>query len=202
MNLFHIPKKKKIFVFVGHPDNESLNVRLADAYARGARDQGHEVKRVNIGDMHFDPILHKGYRAIQELEPDLKQFQEDMRWCDHFVIFYPSWWSTMPALLKGLFDRIWLPGFAFRFEHKGITHGYMWRGMLKGKTARVFVTSDSPAILARLLFGDSTNEIKRGILGFAGIRAKITKIGSLKNATPQDKENLVEKCRHYGKWAC
>lgn len=191
--------KKKILVFVGHPDSESLNVRFGDAYAEGARERGHEVKRVNLGDLKFDPILHKGYKVIQELEPDLKQLQEDIKWSDHFVIIYPSWWSTMPALLKGLFDRIWMPGFAFHFDHGGITHGYMWHGMLKGRTSRVFVTSDSPAFLARVIFGDTTNEIKKGILWFAGFKVDVTKVGGLKNAKDNKKDAIIRKFKAWGK---
>ena len=70
-----------------------------------------------------------------------------------------------------------------------------------GRTARVFVTSDSPAWLARVLFGDSTNEIKRGILNFAGFKTSIKKIGSLKNCSERKKERLVRKMRQWGSWA-
>jgi NAD(P)H dehydrogenase (quinone) len=171
---------KKILVLLGHPDTESMCREFCDSYAEGARRAGHEVRRVNLGDMQFDPILHHGYKVIQELEPDLKKLQEDIRWCEHLVIVYPSWWSTMPALLKGLFDRMWLPGFAFKFLPSGLG----WMRLLKGRTARVFVSSDSHPILARFLFGDNTNEIQDGILWFAGIHTKMKKVGPMRKIAP------------------
>ncbi len=175
-------RKKRIFVLFGHPDKTASSSAFADSYEHGARDAGHEVKRINISDLAFDPILHKGYKVIQELEPDLKTVQEAFTWANHIVIFYPSWWSTMPALLKGMFDRMWLPYFAFHFNH----NGFGWTRLMKRKSARVVVTSDSHPLLARMLFGDTTNEIKKGILWFAGISpVRIHKIGPMKGATAE-----------------
>src|SRR3989344_2189372 len=170
-------KKKKIFILLGHPDKDSFNCTLADEYQRGAEENSHEVCRMNLADMQFDPILHNGYRLIQELEPDLIAFQENMRWCEHLVIFYPSWWSTMPALLKGLFDRVWLPGFAYNF-----TSEFTWKKLLKGKSATMFVTSDTIPFVQRLVFGDTTNELRKGILWFAGFGPiRVCKFGYLKH---------------------
>lgn len=185
---------KKVFILAGHPDTDSMCCRMCNEYAEGAKSSGYEVRRMDLGAMQFDPILHKGYRVIQELEPDLKEFQENVRWCDHMVIIYPSWWSTMPALLKGLFDRTWLPGFAFKF----LPSGFMWRRLLKGRTARIFVTSDSHPLLARFIFGDNTNEIQDGIMWFAGIKAKMKKIGPLKNITAEGRAKLKARFRKYG----
>lgn len=196
----------KILVLVGHPDSQSFNAELADAYAEGAKEREHEVRRVNLGDLKFDPILHRGYKDIQDLEPDLKELQESIKWCQHFVILYPSWWSTMPALLKSLFDRIWLPGFAFHF-HKS---GYWWDGLLKGRTARVFVTSDAHPLLARIIFGDTTNEIRKGTLWFAGFKVKVKKIGPLKDTDPgavswecskKKRSKWIKKMKNWGRKA-
>lgn len=189
-------EKKKIFILLGHPDKDTKTGLFVDSYERGAKEAGYEVKRVNIGDLKFDPILHKGYKVIQELEPDLKMVQENIKWANHFVIFYPSWWSTMPSLLKGMFDRMWLPCFAFNFNK----NGFGWKKHLKGRTASVFVVSDSHPIIARILMGDSTNEIKRGILKFAGFSpVRILKIGPMRNISEEQKKDWVSRLFELGK---
>jgi NAD(P)H dehydrogenase (quinone) len=185
-------ESKKVFILLGHPDKDSFNCTLADEYERGANEAGHEVRRMNVGELQFDPILHHGYRLIQELEPDLETFKENVRWADHFVVFYPSWWSTMPALLKGLFDRVWLPGFAYKF-----TSEYSWTGLLKGKSARMFVTSDTAPFIQRIVFGDTTNELKNGILWFAGFRPiRVKKFGYLKHWGGTGRRERIKRCAY------
>jgi NAD(P)H dehydrogenase (quinone) len=186
MGLFSHHTKKKIAILLGHPDSDTLSGELAMIYEEAAKRAGHEVRRTNIGDMQFDPILHKGYKTIQELEPDLKKLQEDIHWCDHFVIIYPNWWSTMPALLKGLFDRMWLPGFCFGFYKEGMAkHLHLWKRYMKGKTARVFVLSGTQPFLIWLFFGDYTNEIGRGILWFVGFKVRLSRFGPTDHNPPE-----------------
>ena len=155
---------KKIFILLGHPNNDdTFNKSLADAYEKGAKEAGHEVRRMNLGDMQFDSVLHKGYKVIQQLEPDLKTFQENIKWCEHFVIVYPTWWTSMPAQLKGLFDRAWISGFAFRFKTSGL-----WNKLLVGRSAHVFTTMGAPAFFECLFFGNVTRLLKNNLLKFAG----------------------------------
>lgn len=184
---------KKIFIIMGHPDVESLSGALANAYEEGAKTAGCEVRRVNLGELHFDPILHKGYKVIQELEPDLVLIQENMKWADHLVLVYPSWWGATPALLKGMFDRMFLPGFAFRFEKGKV----LWEKLLKGKSARVIITMDNHPVLAWLLFGDTSNEVCRATLGFAGFApVRLSQIGPLRLMNDAKRETLKKRiCR-------
>ena len=118
---------------------------------------------MNLGDMQFDSVLHKGYKVIQQLEPDLLVFQENIKWCEHFVVIYPTWWTSMPAQLKGLFDRAWISGFAFRFKPSGL-----WNKLLGGRSAHVFTTMGAPAFFEYLFFGNVTKLLKNNLLKFAG----------------------------------
>ncbi len=190
---------KRIFILVGNPDADSFSTALAQSYADGARAAGHEVRLTQISEMKFDPILHKGYKVIQAYEPDLVKFQEDVRWCNHFVTVFPVWWSDVPALLKGLVDRAWMPGFAFNFR-KGLIPG--WYRRLKGRSARVIVTSDTHPCLLWVLFGGNINSYVRGVLRFSGF-APLRKswFSGIKNMTDVKKVKILKKVGKMGRRA-
>lgn len=190
---------KKILILLGNPDKETYSGSIADAYQRGAEEAGHEVRRVNIGEMKFDPILHKGYKVIQELEPDLLSLQESWKWADHTVIVYPNWWNTMPAILKGLFDRMWIPGFAFNFDKQ--SHKLIQR--LKGKTGRVIIVAGTNSPFKTWWqYGDYTNEIQHGILEFAGIKTKVSAFGPCERVSNTCREKWIKKVEGLGKKGC
>jgi putative NADPH-quinone reductase len=186
---------KKILVLLGNSDVETFSGEVASAYVRGASAAGHMVERVNIGDLVFDPILHKGYKVIQELEPDLVELQKKIQLADHFVLVYPNWWCAMPAILKGLFDRMWLPGFAFNFDKE--TRAVIQR--LSGKTARVIILSGSHSPFVQWVkYGDYANEVVRGLLGFAGMKVGVTSFGPCERQDPHAHSVWIKKTEVLG----
>jgi NAD(P)H dehydrogenase (quinone) len=191
----------KVYILMGNPNKEgTFTNELATTYEEAAKAAGHEVRKASISDLKFDPILHKGYREIQELEPDLKQFQEDVRWCDHFVLVYPLWWSSAPSLLKGLIDRTWLPSFAFRFIKGPDGKSTMgWQKLLKGKTARVIVTLKNWPIVERFMFGDYTAEIVSAVLQFAGFKVRLTEIGNAEDMPTQTRKRWGDTVMRLGR---
>ncbi len=168
---------KKVLVILGHPKKQSYNGALADAYATGAEKAGADVRRIYLGDLDFDPVLRHGYHQIQELENDLKIAQDNISWAEHLVFVYPVWWGAMPALLKGFIDRIFLPGFAFKYIDQNKTP----EQYLKGRSAHLIITMDGPAWYYNWIMGAPGDKMmKKAVLNFSGTSpVRITRIGSL-----------------------
>lgn len=160
--------KPHILVLLGHPDNTSFCGALADTYVQGAQKEHASVQLIRLGDLTFDPILHHGYNEIQALEPDLHLVQQAMLDASHIVIVHPVWWGSLPALLKGCIDRMLLPGFGFSYYSK---NSLLWKRLLRGRSARIIYTSNSPWLYYRWIVGHpGVLMLKRAVLHFCGIR--------------------------------
>ncbi|APG45470.1 NAD(P)H-dependent oxidoreductase [Phaeobacter porticola] len=172
---------RKIIILNGHPAPSSLSKSLCDAYRDAAEAKGHEVRFHDLSAMEFDiDYGQSGYKAPKPLEPDLARFLSDLEWSDHVVMATPMWWGAVPAKLKGVFDRALLPGRAF--DTRNINFMGMPAPMLAGKTARVLLTSDTPALWLRLIYGNAIKRFISGqVLGFVGI--KPTRFSSFAPAT-------------------
>lgn len=179
----------RIYVLLAHPDKDSLNGQLADAYCEGARANGHEVRLQRLGDMHFDPILWKGHKVVQALEPDLVQAQQSIIWCQHWVILYPIWWGSVPALFKGFLDRTLYEGFAYQYH----TEDPWWDKLLKGRSAHIITTCDAPSIWIWWQYRNSDlNTVKRAVLGFCGISpVKVTRLDRVRYADAAKREQWI-----------
>lgn len=168
---------KRILVILGHPSGDSFCSALAQAYAAAAREDGHEVRELRLGELDFDPVLHHGYRQVQPLEPPLLSAQEDISWAQHLVLAYPIWWGGAPALLKGFLDRTLLPGFAFKYRPGKAFPAQL----LRGRTAQLLVTMDTPPWYYRWFYHrPGIHQMRKTTLAFCGIKpVKVASYGPL-----------------------
>ena len=181
---------KKILIINGHPDNESFCHQLALSYLKGALQSGASCELMNLFDLRFDPVLHHGFRKRTDLEPDLLEAQQKIKEANHLVLVYPTWWGTYPALLKGFIDRVFLPKFAFKYRD----NSPFWDKLLKGKTARLIVTMDSPRWYNWLVYRNAGHiSMKKAILEFCGIKPiKVTAFAPIKSSNdPQRNKWLI-----------
>jgi len=186
-----------ILVINGHPDSESYVRALTQSYIDGARSSGAEVEVIHIGELSFNPNLQYGYRKRTELEPDLLDAQEKMKWADHLVWLYPVWWGSYPAIMKGFLDRVLLPGFAFKKRAGSV----WWDKYFTGKTARIISTLDQPSWYYRWINGQPSNiAIKRLTMNFIGVqKTRITTIGPLRLSTEDFRKKWLDKVYQLGK---
>lgn len=182
---------RHVLVIDGHPDPQSLTARLAASYAAGA---GEAAVPLVLRDLAFDPHLRAGYRTPQALEPDLVRAQELFEWADHVAVFTPLWWGSVPALLKGFFDRTLERGWAFRYRDNG-----MPEGLLAGRTGRLAVTSDSPRWYLPLV-GDSTVKQVRGrTMEFCGIKpTRVTRYADVRGRSEEQLAAWIREAADLG----
>jgi len=153
-----------VLILDGHPDERRLVSALLDHYA-GSLQPGATVQRIAVRDLSFDVNLRRGYGADQDWEADLHDVGAAVTACDHLVVGFPLWWGGEPARLKGLLDRVVLPGFAFRYRKRGP----FWDRLLAGRSADVIVTMDTPPWYLRAVYGDPVGRRwRRQVLGFCG----------------------------------
>ncbi|MDR6464504.1 NAD(P)H-dependent oxidoreductase [Chryseobacterium sediminis] len=188
---------KKIAIINGHPNQDSFNFGIAEAYKTGAVETGAEVKEIVIRELKFNPNLQFGYQKRMELEPDLMKAWEIIQWADHLVWVHPVWWGGFPALMKGFIDRLFLPGLAYKYRENSV----WWDKLLKGKTAHIITTLDQPGWYYRLFFGrPSVNQLKKSILEYCGVKpVKLTYIGIIRNSKDEQRVQWLRKVKELGK---
>ncbi|MEL7669032.1 NAD(P)H-dependent oxidoreductase [Methanobacterium sp.] len=148
-----------VFIIFAHPEPNSLNGVMKDLAAKTLRDNGHEVKISDLYGMRFKAVLDENdfsqrqnteqFNPMMEqvnavgtgsLSQDIKDEVEKIKWADMIIFQFPVWWSSPPAILKGWFDRVFLPGVVHN-----IAEGKMYdTGLLKGKKAMLSFTTGAP----------------------------------------------------------
>lgn len=136
---------RNALVLLGHADPDSFNARLARTYTDAIRDAGAQAESITLSELDFDPVLRRGFAGEQTLEPDLVRVRDAIERADHLAWFFPTYWASPPAIVRGLVDRLFLPGWAFRYESSASGTRSLPTGLLAGKSARVVTTMDSPA---------------------------------------------------------
>lgn len=188
---------KRILIIDGHPDPDPQRLchGLASAYAAGAEDNGHEIRRLDIHALDFPLLRTEADFETEKPPPVILKVQQDIHWAEHIVIVYPLWLGTMPALLKGFLEQAIRPDFAFERGKAG------WpKKLLKGRSARIVVTMGMPVIVYRWFYlSHSLRSLERNILKFAGIGpVRETLFGMVKDTGEQTRNRWIDRMAALG----
>ena len=192
---------KNIVIIQGHPDPSGTRLchALAEAYAEGARQAGHHVDVVEPAQLDF-PLLRtqEEWKSGVDATPEgLWSAQQSCVAADHFVLIYPLWLGTMPAMLKGFLEQVFRPGVALSYGD-----GFP-KALMKGKSARIVVTMGMPALAYRFyFFAHSLKNLQRNILGFVGIKPiRSTLLGMVEAADEKKRQRWLTMMSEFGRQA-
>lgn len=185
----------RIGIIDGHPDGDAARFchAVADAYAGGAREAGHEVRLLRLADLEVPVLLDRASWEAPHACRDLADAQDLVAWSEHLMIVHPLWLGTAPARLKALFEQVFRPGFAFGT-------GRALTARLTGRSARIIVTMGMPAPVYRFWFGGhGLRTLRRSILAFVGFQPiRDTLIGGIESLAPARREAWLSSVRRLG----
>ena len=150
-----------VLVLYAHPSESSFNAALHRTIVERLRARGHTVDDCDLYAEDFDPRLSKTERLAYHdenanIEP-VRGYVERLKRADALVLCFPVWNFGYPAIMKGFFDRVFLPGVSFDMidgKAKPSLHNIKKAAVVTsygGSRFRAFLMSDPPRRLAKRL---------------------------------------------------
>jgi NAD(P)H dehydrogenase (quinone) len=183
-----------------HPCADSFNAALLTAAQHSLRAAGHDIKTIDLYADKFDPVfsaqekrdyLPNTQAIIQTVAPQV----EMIRWAESLVFIFPTWFYGPPAMLKGWFERVWLPGVAFNVPDK--PGGKAGPGMQHIMRLSVITSSGSPWWWLKLIRDPCRSFFTRGLRALFHPRCKTTylQVHGMNTSTLAQREAFIEKVK-------
>ena len=187
-----------IQVVHSHPLTDSYNHALFRTIVDQLQDR-HEVIATDLYRERFSPAMtepeRRSYYQPSYAEDEVALLVRQLRQADGIIFCFPHWWFSMPAMLKGYFDRVWAPGTAFAHDLNG--------GRIKPllTTIRLFgvvTTYGSPWWLTRIVMQDPGRKVLfRALKPMCGpgVRSFYLAHYDMDRSTPASRQAFAERVR-------
>ena len=182
-----------------HPIERSYGAALHTAVLDGLAEKSHQVTDIDLYAEGFDPVLRKedwyNYYNTDKNAESVRRYAEQLQVMDALVLIYPSWWYGLPAMLKGYFDRVWLPGIAFDVMIDGRIGTDRLRRL---RRILVVTTYGSPWWLIKIYMGDPTRKIvERGLKRICGRPCRVRWYAkyNMDRSSKRDLQKFLERVR-------
>lgn len=147
-----------------HPVEGSLCSAIRDAAVRGLSAAGHDVSVIDLAADDFDPVMPlEEWRTYMDRKivdtPEIVRYIEKVQESEILVFVYPTWWSGLPAQLKGWLERVLVAGVAFRFTKSDRVRP----GLTQMRRIHVISTYGSPKLYVRLVNDNGRRILSRAL---------------------------------------
>ncbi|MGR8827572.1 NAD(P)H-dependent oxidoreductase [Leuconostoc citreum] len=157
----------KILVISAYPNRVGFNYAIKRKVLNNINNEKNEVTEIDLYEQGFDPVLRfdeNNRRRDLVNEPYTASYRNLVKSADFFIFIYPIWWGGMPAIMKGFIDRVFVKGFAYKYN------GISPVGLLGGKKAWIITTNDTPFLYAKIFYQDYGKVLKNQVLKMCGIK--------------------------------
>ena len=191
---------KKTLVIYAHPQTKGNNTLVLEEVEKKLNARKIEYEVLDLYKMKYDPVLHErehytSSKDNRKITKQNQQIQEKITNSDRLIFIYPLWWDSMPAILKGFFDKTLTPGFGYYFKPTGLPLiPAIPVPLLKGKKAVTIVTHGNLGLYYTLVLGNRGSKIvTKDTLGFMGIKAKFFRITNASLPIDTKRKRCIKK---------
>lgn len=193
----------RVMVLHAHPVAESFNHSLYNAILETLKVRGHQVDPVDLYAEGFDPVMSRegrlGYHDVPEnVTPELKPYVDRLMAAEGLVIVHPVWNYGFPAILKGYFDRVFMPGVSFVLEGGGANDKGKLVPNLKHIKKVTFVTSYGGDRWRTFIMGDPPRRMAKrwGWVTFGGwLPPQYLALYDMNNVSPDGLRAFTDKVK-------
>jgi NAD(P)H dehydrogenase (quinone) len=187
-----------IQVVHSHPLTDSYNHALFRIIVDQLRER-HQVIATDLYRERFSPVMtepeRRSYYQPPYVEEEVAPLVRQLRQADGIIFCFPHWWFSMPAMLKGYFDRVWAPGTAFAHDLNG---GRIEPLLTNIKLFGVVTTYGSPWWLTRIVMQDPGRKVLfRALKPMCGpgVRSFYLAHYDMDRSTPASRQAFAERVR-------
>ena len=184
-----------IVVVLGHPSADSYCAAIFERIILALESQStHNVTAIRLADEKFATAMSTAERVAYEtttplINDETKRHAEVLLQAEALIFVYPTWWSGLPAQLKGWLERVFVLGVAFRFNKNSKI-----RPNLQNVRHIIGVsTYGSPWRYVKLVNDNGRRTLTRAIRMSTGLRTRTMWCGiyALDTCTQQQREKFI-----------
>jgi NAD(P)H dehydrogenase (quinone) len=188
---------KRFLLIYAHPNPDSFNGAIKSRIVTSLTAANIPYKVIDLYSENYDPVL-----SLSEMNgtssAETRKYQEVITGSTNIIFIFPVFWFRAPAILEGFIDKVFVPGFAYRFKKIIGIYG-MPVPLLRDKNVLTILTHGAPAFPVKTIYANAVKY--RFLLGFLSFcfylwKCKIVQLWAVPFVKPSVRENYLRKVEY------
>ena len=187
----------KVLVVLAHPNPDSFSHAIVDKVSATLSDCGHSVSVIDLYAIGYSPGMTRDELAAYPtstpaIDPVVVEHTHLIQECSTIVFVYPTWWSSMPAILKGWIDRAILPGVAFSVDPETLK---LQPGLTNVRRLIGITTFGGPRLASLVVRDNGSKIVTRSLRAICHRRCRTTwlRLFNIDSSTPAERETFLQR---------
>ena len=187
----------KVLVVLAHPNPDSFSHAIVDKVSATLANRDHSVSVIDLYAIGYSSAMTRAELAAYTsttpaIDPMVIEHTRLIQECSTIVFVYPTWWSSMPAILKGWIDRTMLPGVAFSVHPETLK---LQPGLINVRQLIGITTFGGPRLASLVIRDNGSKIVTRSLRAICHRRCRTTwlRLFNIDSSTPAGRDKFLQR---------